>query len=377
MSEVYLDNNATTAVAPEVVEALLPYLTERFHNPSAPYPAGAVAADAVQVARGEVARLLGTAPKNLTFTSGGSEGIAAALSSARRTTGRTRAVVSAVEHTAVRRGAEGAGEVTTVPVDGDGRLDHDALFAAIDDSVAVVSLMLANNETGVLTDLEGVGEACRRVGAVFHLDAVQGPGKLPVDVPATGAHLATLSGHKLHAPKGVGALFVADDATFEPLVLGGAQEQDRRAGTENVPGVVGLGVASRLAREYAEDPAARDATAARRDRLEAGVLARVPGARVNGAAAPRLGNTTNLLLPGHEAWTTLLMLAELGVEASAGAACSARHAGPSPVLLAMGLGEEHASRSLRLSLSRWTSDDDVDRALEAVEQALETLDALG
>ena len=287
MSEVYLDNNATTAVAPEVVEALLPYLTERFHNPSAPYPAGAVAADAVQVARGEVARLLGTAPKNLTFTSGGSEGIAAALSSARRTTGRTRAVVSAVEHTAVRRGAEGAGEVTTVPVDGDGRLDHDALFAAIDDSVAVVSLMLANNETGVLTDLEGVGEACRRVGAVFHLDAVQGPGKLPVDVPATGAHLATLSGHKLHAPKGVGALFVADDATFEPLVLGGAQEQDRRAGTENVPGVVGLGVASRLAREYAEDRAGRAAPPARPRRHRG--PPRPPGGGCPGPCARRPG----------------------------------------------------------------------------------------
>ena len=376
MPGVYLDNNATTAVAPEVVEALLPYLTERFHNPSAPYPAAALVADAVQAARVEVARLVGAKPQNMTFTSGGSEGISAALRSARRTTGRTRAVISAVEHAAVKRGAEAAGEVTVVPVDGDGRLDRDALFAAIDDTVAVVSLMFANNETGVLHDLEGVGEACRRVGAVFHLDAVQGPGKLPMDVPATGAHLATISGHKLHAPKGVGALYVAEDAEFEPLVLGGAQEGDRRAGTENVPGMVGLGTAARLAREYVEDPEASAATAARRDRFEAEVLARVPGSRVNGGAVRRLGNTTNLLLPGHEARTTLLMLAEFGVEASAGSACSARRSGPSPVLLAMGLDEEHASRCLRFSLSRWTTDGDVDQALEAVGQALETLDAL-
>lgn len=377
MSGVYLDNNATTAVAPEVVEALLPFLRGQYHNPSAPYPAAAAVADAVQAARAEVARLVGTSPRNLTFTSGGSEGITAALSSARRSTGRSRAVVSAVEHAVVRLEAEAGGEVTTVPVDGEGRLDREGLFAAIDDSVAVVSLMLANNETGVLTDLEGVGEACRRVGAVFHLDAVQGPGKLPVDLPATGAHLATLSGHKLHAPKGIGALYVADDADFRPLLLGGGQEQERRAGTENVPGIVGLGAAARLAREHAADPAALETTAALRDRLEAGALARVPGARVHGAQAPRLGNTTNLLLPGHEARTTLLMLAELGVEASAGSACSAHRAGPSPVLLAMGLGEEEASRSLRFSLSRWTSEAEVDRALEALEQALETLDALG
>ena len=383
MERVYLDHNATTPVAPEVVEAMLPWLAERFHNPSSPYPAGERAADAVRAARSEVARLVGArSPDEIVFTSGGSEAISAAFASAHARRGsRRRIVLSSVEHSAVLRNAERLEalgcERVTIGVDGDGCLDREALFRAIDERVLLVSLMLANNETGVLTDLAGVGAACREAGATFHLDAVQGPGKLPVDLPATGADLASLSAHKLHGPKGVGALWIRAGTGFEPLVRGGPQEGGRRAGTENVPGIVGFGRAAALARAHVSDPAALARVAALRDRLEAGILAAAPGARVHGAGAPRLGNTTNVHLPGFEARTVLLLLAELGVEASAGSACNAARSGPSPVLLAMGAPEEEAARSLRFSLGRGTGEAEIETALGALDAALETLGALG
>ena len=383
MQPIYLDNNSTTPVAQEVLEAMLPWLRERFANPSSPYPAGEEAADAVRAARGEVARLLGDAsPGEVLFTSGGSESIASAFRVAtQRHPDRRRIVVSSVEHSAVKRNAEvleeRGYERVVVGVDREGQLDREALFEAIDDRCALVSLMLANNETGVVTDLSGVGEACLAARATFHLDAVQGPGKLPLEPRNLGCDLLAISGHKFHGPKGVGALWARPGPAFEPLVLGGPQEQGRRAGTENVPGIVGLGRAAALAREHLGSAGAGEGLAALRDRLEAGVLERVPGSRVNGAGAPRVGNTTNLLLPGIEAHLILALLGERGVQASAGSACNARKVAPSPVLLAMGATPEEASSSLRLSLSRETTGEQVEAALERIAGAVDTLRELG
>jgi cysteine desulfurase len=379
---VYLDNNATTATDPEVVEAMLPWFTERFQNPSSPYPSGERAADAIRLARGEVARLVGaTSPAEVVFTSGGSEAIASAFWSARQLRpNRRRMIVSTVEHSAVLRNAdrfEGFGlEVVRVGVDGQGRLDREALLEQIDGQTCLVSLMLANNETGVLTNLEGIGAACRAAGATFHLDGIQGPGKLPLDLPATGADLASLSAHKLHGPKGIGALWVRDGHELSALVVGGPQEGERRAGTENVPGMVGFGRAAALARAHVENPAELARVAGLRDRLEAGLLALAGGSRVHGREVERLGNTTNLYVPGFDARSLVLMLAEFGVEASAGSACNAVSSGPSPVLLAMGCPGEEASRSLRFSLSRQTDGDGIEAALEGFRGALETLRAL-
>ncbi len=382
MESIYLDNNATTAVAPVVLEAMSPWFAEHYANPSSPYPSGALAADALRAARGEVARLVGApSAAEIVFTSGGSESIATAFWTAhRRHPERRRLVVSSVEHSATLRSAEAYRELgleaVTIPVDGSGALDREALFAAIDRDTCLVSLMLANNETGVITDLEGIGRACSEAGVTFHLDAVQGPGKLSLDLPALGCDLASISGHKLHGPKGSGALWVRSGYPFTPLVVGGPQEGERRAGTENVPGCVGLGRAARLAREFAEDGAALANLAHLRDELEGGILERVPKGRVHGAGAPRVANTTFLHLPGFEARAVVLMLAELGVEASGGSACNATHSGPSPVLVAMGLGEEVASQSLRLSLSRATAEEEVRLAVERVATAVETLRAL-
>ena len=378
MDAVYLDNNATTAVAEEVLEAMLPWFREQYQNASAPYPSGERAADAVRAARSQVARMVSGRPGEIVFTSGGSESIVTAFRSGLAGRDRPSLVISAVEHSAVLRNAEAAGaEVVSIPVDDQGRLDRDALLAAIQAGPALVSLMIANNETGVLTDLEGVAEACEAAGAMLHLDAIQGPGKLPLDLPATGAHLASLSAHKLHGPKGVGALWVRRDSPFTPLILGGPQESERRAGTENVPGMVGFGAAAALALAHVSNGDALAEVSRLRDRLESGILERVPGARVHGAQVPRLGNTTNLFLPGSDARKVLLLLAEFGVEASAGSACNAQKSGPSPVILAMGFDEEEASRSLRFSLSRQTTQAQVDNALGALERVLETLSALG
>jgi len=361
---------------------MLPWMHEQWANPSSPTRAGAEAADAVRAARTYVARLLG-APRarEVVFTSGGSESITSAFWAAHRLQpDRTRMVVSAVEHSAVKRNAEVFGErgleIVTIPVDGEGRLDRELLMQAIDESCALVSLMWANNETGVLTDLSGVAQACRRHGVTYHLDAVQAPGKTPLNAPDSGADLLTISGHKFHGPKGTGALWVRDGFRFEPLVVGGPQEGEKRAGTENVPGIVGLGRAAALAREHAQDEDALDRLARLRDRLEGGILERVPGTRAHATGAPRVPNTTNIHFEGLEARSLLILLSEQGVEASAGSACNATRSGPSPVLLAMGCSEAEASSSLRFSLSRETTADELDLALEEVLGATEALRAL-
>jgi len=407
----HLDQNATTAAAPEVIEAMLPWLTAPSANPSARHPAGQAAADAVRAARGAVARLFGARhPREVVFTSGGTESISTALHAATATRpGRRRLVTSTVEHSATLRALEaraaaGTHDLVLIGVDRDGRLDREALFAAIDADTACVCLLVANNETGVMFELEGVGAACDAAGAAFHVDAVQAPGKVPLDVVALGCHFASLSGHKFHGPRGTGALYVREGEPFLPWFLGGPQELERRGGTENVPGIVGLGVAARLAQKKAADPAAQAALAARRDRLEATLLGALPGAWIHGAGAPRVSNTSSFgytgwfqnetagagLRPGTapdaapdaapsvapDAAAVLALLAEAGVEASAGSACSAQKSGPSHVLLALGRSPAEATATLRFSLSHGTTDAELDQAAEATIEALNVLRAL-
>jgi cysteine desulfurase len=382
----HLDQNATTAAAPEVVAALLPWLSAPAANPSAGHAAGQAAADAVRAARGEVARLFGARhPSEVVFTSGGTESIHTALHAACfAAPTRRKLVTSTVEHSATRRALEvraaaGTHEVVQIGVDSAGRLDRAALFGALDEGTACVTLLIANNETGVVFDLAGVGAACARVGATFHVDAVQVPGKLPLDVRALACDLASISGHKLHGPRGTGALYVRDGFRFSPSIVGGPQESERRAGTENLPGIVGLGVAARLARAKAADPAVHADLAARRDRLEHALVALLPGAHVHGAGAPRVPNTTNVGFDfGDEAGapdaaTFLALLFEAGVEASAGSACNAQKVAPSEVLLALGRTPRQAASALRFSLSHGTSEAEVDLAIAATAAAVEAL----
>ncbi len=385
----HLDQNATTAVSSDVLTAMLPWLVAPSANPSAGHRGGRAAAEAVEAARGEVARLFGARSSGeVVFTSGGTESIHTALAAALAARPeRRRIVTSTAEHSATRRFCEareaaGTHDVVWVPVDRAGRLEREALFAALDPSTACVTLLLANNETGVISDLAGVDAAAAAVGAAFHIDAVQAPGKLPLDVRALGCDLASISGHKLHAPRGTGALYVREGFPFTPTLRGGPQERERRAGTENVPGIVGLGVAARVARARAADPAALAALAARRDRLERGLLALLPGARVHGAGAPRVPNTLNIgfQFPGGgavDAQTLLALLDEAGVEASAGSACSAQRVAPSTVLLALGCTPDEASSALRFSLAHTTSDSEIDAALAGVSEAIAVLAALG
>ncbi|MCP3920210.1 MAG: cysteine desulfurase [bacterium] len=374
---IYLDNNSTTAPAPEVVEAMLPFYTEHFANPSSPHPGGERAADAVRAARGHVAQLLGGSPRDVVFTSGGSESINAAFGAARLAhPERPRYIVSAVEHSATKASAKRAGTCVEIAVDANGLLDREALFAAIDSGVALVSLLFAGNETGVLNDLAGIGDACRAAGTLFHVDAVQAPGKMPIDAPAIGCDLLTIAAHKFHGPKGVGASWVRPGVALDPLVVGGPQESERRAGTENVPGIVGMGRAAELAQAFAEDERGLARIRALRDRLERRLVEAIPGARVHGAGAKRVANTTNVLFPGLEASLLLALLGEFGVYASAGSACNAQRSSPSPVLIAMGISPEEAASSLRFSLSRYSTEDEIEAATGRIIEAVGTLHAL-
>jgi cysteine desulfurase len=382
---LYLDNNATTQVHPEALEALWPWMREGYGNPSSTHCMGQPAARAIAQARAAVAKLVGAkSPREVVFTSGGTESINSALHSALRAApARRRIVTTQVEHSAAlnpcRRLAESGYAVHFAPVDRDGRLDVAALCAAIDGDTALVTLLWGNNETGVVipeADLQRVSERCREVGAHFHLDAVQVAGKVPIDVQRVPVDWLSLSAHKFHGPKGVGAIYVRSGAPYAAHVEGGTQEEGRRGGTLNTPGIVGLGAAARLALAYVQDPAALGKTQALRDRLERGLLAAVPETRVNGGGATRVGNTSNLSFAGVRGDAVLLLLSELGVCVSTGSACSTGKKAPSHVLLAMGLPTELAGGSIRLSLSRFSSDREVDEALERIPAAIQQLRAL-
>ncbi len=373
---IYLDHNATTPVAPEVLEALLPYLTTDWGNPSSTYQFGSRLKTVLETAREQVAELLGASPREILFTSGGTEANNTALHAAvRACPGRRHIVTSAVEHSSVLepcRALEQDGyRVTHLPVDRDGLLSLTDLENALTEDTAVVSLMWANNETGVLFPVQEIAELCRARGVLFHCDAVQAVGKVPVDVRRVPVDYLTLSGHKIHAPKGVGALYVRRQAPFTPLIRGGHQEQERRGGTEPVPLIVGLGRAAELARQRLPDYATR--VRPLRDALEAGLLGSIPDTELNGHPTLRLPNTTNLTFRGIEAEALLILLDLEGICASAGSACLAGSAQPSHVIRAMKPDTATARQMLRFSLGPENTPQDIATTLDAVRRAVSSL----
>jgi cysteine desulfurase len=369
---IYLDNNATTPIDPRVREAMWPFLGENFGNPSSPHAAGRAVREAIGKARGQVAALLGAPADSIIFTGGGTESITTAIRGALAAQpGKRHIVTSSIEHSATKNlceqlEREGC-EVTWLRVDRGGRPDLAEYAAALRDDTALVSVVWANNETGVLFPVEEMARLADERRIVFHADAVQAAGKIPIDLAKVPVHLLSLAAHKFHGPKGVGVLFVRSGLGLPPLLRGGGQESGRRAGTENVHGIVGLGLAAELA--LAALPVEMPRVAALRDEFEAGVRARFPDARFHGDAAHRLPNTTNFALPGRDAQGLLAGLDRLGVACSIGSACTSGEVDASHVLRAMGVGDDEAKASLRFSFSRMNTAEEVPAALAALEQA--------
>ncbi|MHC4253784.1 MAG: cysteine desulfurase NifS, partial [Planctomycetota bacterium] len=369
-------NNATTRVAPEVFEAMKPFLANAYGNPSSFYELAREAKDAIDRAREEVAALLASRPDEIIFTGCGTESDnTAVLSALSGTADGAKLVTTRVEHAAVvnlakRLKEEGRG-VTELSVDGRGNLDLDELATALDNGAGALSVMWANNETGVLFPIAEIAGIAKEKGVLFHTDAVQAVGKVRIDLSETPIDYLALSGHKLHAPKGVGALFVRRGSPFWPLIVGGHQEGGKRSGTENVAGIVALGVAARLARENLETENAR--VRAMRDRLEQGLLASCPGACLNGDPQRRLPNTTNISFEYVEGESILGYLNEAGICASSGSACTTASLEPSHVLRAMGVPYTAMHGAIRFSLSRYNTEADIDRALEVTPRVLKRL----
>ena len=373
---VYLDNNATTCVAPEVLEAMMPFLKEHYGNPSSMHKFGGVAAHAVERAREQVAALLGAHPSEIVWTSCGTESDNAALrGTLARFPEKRHIITTKVEHPAVRttcRWLAGQGyRLTELGVDSLGRLDLDELAESITDDTAIVSIMWANNETGVIFPIEQIAELCRARGVVFHCDAVQIVGKAPIDLSKTPIDLLALSGHKLHAPKGVGVLYIRRGTKIAPFLLGGHQERGRRAGTENVPYIVGLGRACELAGANITEENRR--VKAMRDRLERELLARCPNSRVNGDRERRLPNTTNISFEFVEGEAILLLMDQVGIAASSGSACTSGSLEPSHVLRAMGVPFTCAHGSIRFSLSRYNTEAEIDYVIQHVPRIIARL----
>lgn len=369
---IYVDANATTPLLPEVLEAMLPWLGAGFANPSGSYAAAKLARKAIEHAREQVAALLGALPDEIVFTSGGTESVNAALHSLSTLAGPGAAVVSVIEHSAVLRCVEHLPQATTlVAVDAGGRLDL-AAFAESLDGAAWVSIMTANNETGVLQPLREVVELARQRGLPVHTDAIQAAGKIPLDVREPAVDLLSLSAHKFHGPKGVGALYVRRGLRFEPWLRGGGQEAGRRSGTENTAGIVGMGAAAAAAHRHLADPAAQPLSALR-DAFEAAVLATTTGITVNGDVSQRLPNTSHLSFQHCDAAGLLILLDEAGVACSAGSACLTGKQQPSHVQLAMGIPAARAKTSLRVSWSRLNTLPEALAAAQAVHQAVEKL----
>lgn len=378
LSRLYLDHNATTPVDPDVIAAVAEAMRDEFGNASSVHHFGQRAKARLDDARQAVADLIGGAPPEVVFTSGGTEadnfairGVAEAL----EPLGRRHLVTSAVEHEAVlttMRALERRGwRVTRIAPDSTGVVSPEAVAAALTDDTALLSLMHANNEVGTLQPVQACAAVARRRGVLVHTDAVQSVGKVPVDVHDLGVDLLSLSGHKLYGPKGVGALWIRRGTRLLSPMTGGKQERSRRAGTENVPAIVGLGVAARLAAARLAEDAARQA--ALRDALEHGVLASVPGTHVNGAVASRVPNTTSIGFAGIEAESLLIALDLEGIAVSTGSACSSGTLEPSHVLKAMGLALHDTQNALRISLGRHTTDADVARLLDALPPIVERL----
>ena len=373
MRPVYLDNNATTRIDPEVVAAMLPYLTEHFGNPSSLHAFGAPSRQSIRTARERAAALVGAAfADEILFTSGGTESDNTAIRAAMAANpDRNEVVVSAVEHPAVlalirQLEAEGRIKAHVIPVLTCGCLDRERFRAALSSRVALVTVMWANNETGVIFPVEALAEEAKAVGAIFHTDAVQAAGRAPINLKRSAIDLLSLSSHKLHGPKGVGALYLRRDLKFAPMIYGGRQERARRGGTENVPGIVGFGKAAEIAVPRLHGDAAR--MRALRDRLESDLIGRIRDVSVMGARAERLPNTSAIACAGAEAEAVATMLARQGIAVSTGAACSGGSHAPSHVLKAMNAPIAAELGAVRFSLSRETDDDDIDRALAATRE---------
>ena len=390
MRRIYFDNNATTPLLPEVFEAMRPCLLESFGNASSIHRQGQQARAAVEQAREQVAGLLGARPSEIVFTSGGTEGDNLALSGL--VTPGAHVITSAIEHHAVlnscKRLEEQGVEVSYVGCDADGVVRPEAVRAALRPQTELISVMMANNETGALQPVEEIGEIARQADVYFHTDAVQAAGKVAIDVERIGCDLLTIAAHKMHGPQGVGALFVRRGTLLRPLLLGGRHERGRRAGTENLAGIVGMGKAAELAMEWlgadadnsASQPGAQPmplgpealGMSRLRDRLEQGILGAVEGTRVNGAAARRVPNTSNIVFDGIEGEGFVIAMDLKGISVSTGAACSSGAIEPSHVLTAMGLGEA-ARSAIRFSLGKQNTAEEVEYVLGMVPEVVEKL----
>jgi cysteine desulfurase len=372
---IYLDYNATTPLAREVVDAMLPYLHQHFGNPSSDHPYGMTAKEAVARARSEVAGLIGAHPEEIVFTACATEANNLAIlgAAASRAQERRHLVTSAIEHPSVMqpmgRLQISGWELDILPVDGTGRVDPEQARRVIRPDTALVSVMLANNETGTLQPVSEIATLAHNVGALMHVDAAQATGKIAIDVQALGADLLTLAGHKFYAPKGVGALYVRPSTPVTPLQFGGGQEGGLRPGTENVPHIVALGAAARLAREGLAEQSMR--LERLRDTLHAWLADAVPGLALNGHPRLRLPNTLNLSFPGTPGWG--LLAAARGIAASTGSACHAGNHAVSGILAAMGISNERVAGAVRLSLGRPTTEEEIETAAAMLEAAWQRL----
>jgi len=366
MKEIYLDNNATTKTDEAVFEEMRPYFCELYGNPSSMHFFGGQVQKKVDEARHRVASLLGASPEEIIFTACGTESDNAAIRSALEVFPERRHVItSRVEHPAVltqcRNLIQKGYRVTEIGVDGEGRLDMEEYKRAVDEDTAVVSLMWANNETGVIFPVEEAAAIAKAKGALFHTDAVQAVGKVPIDMSSSLVDMLSLSGHKLHAPKGIGVLYLRRGTPFRPFLVGGHQEKSRRSGTENTAAIIALGKACELAGQHME----MENTTVRcmRDRLQAALMKDIPNARINGGSAERLPNTTSIAFEFVEGEAILMLLSELGICASSGSACTSGSLEPSHVLRAMGVPFTCAHGSIRFSLSRYTTDAEIDTVI--------------
>jgi cysteine desulfurase len=386
MNRVYLDFNATTPVEPAVLDAMLPYFSAEFANAASIHTPGQRARAAVETAREQVAALIGARPQEIVFTSGGTESdnhaifgiVSSSLTSFTSSTSLTsppHIITTAIEHEAVFNACQALEKegvrVTYLPTDRQGLIDLDDLRRAIRPETILVTIMHANNELGTVQPLEEIGRIAKEADVYFHTDAVQSAGKIPIDVNTLQVDLLSISGHKLYAPKGIGALYVRGGTRLRQLLYGGHHQRGFRPGTENVAGIVGLGKAAEIARKSFAEDARR--ISALRDKLQQGLVQSVPQSRVNGAAAPRTPNTTNIVFPGVEGEALLIALDLKGLACSTGAACSSGAVEPSHVLTAIGLPADEARASLRFSLGRHTSPADIDFALNVVPSAVAQL----
>ena len=373
---IYLDSNATTAVDPAVVEEMLPYLTTHYANPSSPYKEGRKVAEALEIARHRVANLINAEAKEIIFTSSGTEATNAAIYSALAADpDRQHIVTTRVEHSATLKTCEILAkrgvEITWLGVDKKGQINLEELEKAVRSDTALLSVMWANNETGTLFPIDDIARIAKKRGVYFHTDAVQAAGKIPLSLTDSGIQFVSLSGHKLHCPKGIGALYVHRKTRFTPFVTGGSQEDGKRGGTQNVASIVGFGKACEIA--AADLHQKQQQMKVLRDTFEAELKQTVQGVEINGDTENRLPNTTNLSFQGIEGETLLLLLDERNVACSAGSACTSGSVHPSHVLKAMGCSDTHARASLRFSFSKYNSLDEIQIAIQRIKDAVQKL----